>query len=401
MDLYFKTVLILLAIQVLFTMHIVKNYRYALNKYIRDRIYYRPKTALIVPCKGLDSSFEKNITSFFRQDYKEYILWFVVEDNSDEAYEKLVELKRKLASDSTASEVTIQIAGKSNRCSQKIHNLLYCYENLPDDIEVMAFADSDICIRDNWLSHIVYPLSKDKYGSAGGYRWFVPKKNNIASLALSATNAKVAQLLGNTIFNQLWGGSMAIKVEKFREFGIDKLWKKSLSDDLSMSYAVKKAHYKIAFVPVCLVASYEQTTWRGLFEFGRRQFLITRIASFGTWLFGLCSSIFAVAGLWGMVFMAVYAAVKGLDNLYLFIGAPILFFTIQLIRAIMRQHMISKLLKDDVPKMKAAMIADMCFFWVWSILILIFIVISAFGRKITWRTIKYKMISPTETVVID
>ena len=40
-------------------------------------------------------------------------------------------------------------------------------------------------------------------------------------------------------------------------------------------------------------------------------------------------------------------------------------------------------------------------FNIFTILILIFIVISAFGRTITWRTIKYKMISPTETIVIN
>ena len=401
MDCYFKIALIILAVQLLFTIFAIKNYRYAVSKYVRKRDSYRPKTALIVPCKGIDAAFEKNITSFFKQDYEDYILWLVVEDKADKAYEKLLQLKDELAPSSKACEVAIKIAGKSTLCSQKIHNLLYCYENLPSDIEVMAFADSDICIRDNWLSHLVYPLCKDKYGASGGYRWFVPKKNNIATLALSATNAKIAQLLGNSIFNQLWGGSMAIKVANFRKFGIDKIWQTSLSDDLSMSYAIKKNHLKIAFAPACLVASYEETNWHDLFEFGRRQFLIARIVSWWTWLFGLASSLLAVIGLWGSAFMACYAVIKNFDNTYLFIAVPILFFCAQLARAVLRQNMISKLLKEDLQKMKAARIADIWFFWLWSIFILIFILSSAFGRKITWRGIKYKMISPTETVVID
>jgi len=69
-------------------------------------------------------------------------------------------------------------------------------------------------------------------------------------------------------------------------------------------------------------------------------------------------------------------------------------------RAVIRQIIITKLLKDDAPKMKAAIIADILFFWVWSILLLFFIVSSAFGRTITWRQIRYKLIGPTETIVL-
>ena len=45
---------------------------------------------------------------------------------------------------------------------------------------------------------------------------------------------------------------------------------------ISLSYAVKDAHKKVEFVPGCLVATSESTTWAKLFEFGRRQFVITR-----------------------------------------------------------------------------------------------------------------------------
>ena len=121
----------------------------------------------------------------------------------------------------------------------------------------------------------------------------------------------------------------------------------------------------------------------------------------GTWLLAILSSIYAVVGFGGMVFMAVYALVKGLDYLLFYITAPVLFFLCQFIRAILRQTMIRKLLKDNLEELKPAIIADLCFFWLWSILLLIFTLSSAFGRVITWRGIKYKMISPTETIIID
>lgn len=399
MDWYYYIALAAIVSQLFFLFQTYNNYRYAVKKYRKKRSWYRPRTVLIVPCKGLDSAFQQNISSFFGQDYENYLLWFVVGDESDPAYDELCRLKNRLNQNSKAREVQIFVAGKSQTCSQKIHNLLHCYEKIGDDIDVLAFADSDICVQSNWLSHLVYPLRKAKNGAATGYRWYIPKKNNPASLALSAINAKVAQLLGNTRFNQAWGGSMAIRVEAFRELGLGKIWPKALSDDLSLSGAVKKAGLKVAFVPACLVASHELTTWRELFEFARRQFLITRVSAPRTWWFGLFSGFYSTLGIWAAAGLAIYARAVQNEHLLLFASVPVVFFTGQLVRAILRQRMAGKLLEHERPKMRAARVADILAFWLWSVLTLILIISSAFGRTIRWRGISYKLLGPTRIVV--
>jgi ceramide glucosyltransferase len=399
MDWYYYIALAAIVSQLVFLFQTYNNYRYALKKYKRKRSWYRPRTVLIVPCKGLDSAFGQNITSFFEQDYENYLLWFVVGDESDPAYSELCRLKNQLGQSSKAQDVQVFVAGKSQTCSQKIHNLLYCYQRISDDIDVMAFADSDICVQSNWLSNIVYPLRKSKNGAASGYRWFVPEQNNLASLALSAMNAKVAQLLGNTRFNQAWGGSMAIRIDVFRKLGLDKIWPKTLSDDLSLSCAVKKAGLIVAFVPACLVASHEVTTWRELFEFSRRQFMITRVSAPKTWWFGLLSSLYSILGIWAAAGLAIYAGAIQHEHLLLFAAVPVVFFIGQLIRAILRQRMAGKLLKHERRAMGAACAADILAFWLWSVLMLALIISSAFGRTICWRGIRYKLLGPTETIV--
>jgi ceramide glucosyltransferase len=402
MDWYYYIAIAVILSQLLFLIQTCVNYRYALTKYKKKRLLYRPRTALIVPCKGLDSAFQQNITSFFNQDYENYLLWFVVADKADPAYARLCELKNRLSQSSKADEVQVLVAGFAQSCSQKNHNLLYCCQRIGSDVEVLAFADSDICVRSDWLSQIVHPLRYPKTGATSGYRWYVPKRNNLASLALSAVNAKVAQLLGNTPFNQAWGGSMAIRVDVFNQLGLDEIWQKALSDDLSLSYAVKKARKKVVFVPACLVASYESTTWSELFEFGRRQFLITRVSTPGTWWFGLCSSLYSILGLWAGAALAIYAASIGDKNLPLFAAVPILFFVAQLARAILRQEgMARKLLEEHWPKLKVAAVVDIAFFWFWSPLMLVLILSSAFGRTICWRGIRYKLLSPTQTIVVS
>lgn len=422
MELYYYIAWVVIISQLLFLLLTYKNHRYALREYKKKRLWQEQHVALIVPCKGIDSAFGKNIASFFNQDYENYLLWFVVADESDPAYSELCKLKDQLSPTSKAKDVQILVAGKIDehqRCSQKIHNLLYCYGKISDDVEILAFADSDACVRSNWLSHLVWPLRQYRYGAASGYRWFIPRKNNLASLALSAVNAKVVQLLGNTRFNQAWGGSMAIRVDVFRKVGLDKIWPKTLSDDLSLTYAVKKAGMKLAFVPACLVASYESTTWGELFEFGRRQFLITRVSKPGTWWFGLFSSLYSVLGLWAGAGLAIYAASQFsiLDSKLLTpLAVPVVFFLGQMIRAMLRQKMAKNLLKYERPSsakatqgkqakgdewqaMRAARTADILLSWLWSLLLLVFIISSAFGRTICWRGIRYKLLGPTETIV--
>jgi cellulose synthase/poly-beta-1,6-N-acetylglucosamine synthase-like glycosyltransferase len=419
MDWYYYIALAAILSQLLFFVQAVSNYRYTLVKYKKKRSWHQLKTVLIVPCKGLDSAFHKNITSLFNQDYENYLLLFVVAEKSDPAYDELCKLTNQLSQSSKAQEVRILVAGKVGEseiqsthnkqttkyaCSQKIHNLLYAYENIGDEIDALAFADSDICVRTDWLSHLVWHLRQSKIGATTGYRLFIPEKNNPATLALSAVNAKIAQLLGNTRFNQAWGGSMAIRVDTFRKIGLDKIWPKTISDDLSLSHAVKKAGKKVEFIPACLVASYESTTWQEFFEFARRQFVITRVSAPLTWLFGLISTLYSILGLWTGLALAIYAVLKPAitgHTLLILVALPVSFFIEQLSSAILRQKMISKVLQKDWPNLKLACTADILFFWLWSILLFLFIISSALGRTIRWRGIRYKLLGPTETIVVS
>ena len=193
---------------------------------------------------------------------------------------------------------------------------------------------------------------------------------------------------------------MAIRIDVFRRLGLDKIWTKALSDDLSLSMAVKKAGMKVAFVPACLVASHESTTWPKLFEFSRRQFLITRIYAPKTWWFGLLSSLYSVLGIWAAAGLAIYAAMIQHKNLDLFVAVPIVFFVNQLGRAILRQRTAEILLRDERRAMRAACLADFLACWLWSLLLLFFIISSAFGRTIVWRSIRYKLLGPTNIIVV-
>jgi cellulose synthase/poly-beta-1,6-N-acetylglucosamine synthase-like glycosyltransferase len=272
---------------------------------------------------------------------------------------------------------------------------------VPADSEVLAFADSDVCVPRDWLRHLVHPLYRPKHGVTTGYRWFVPTTNNPATLALSALNAAVAQFLGNSTLNLAWGGSMAIRTEDFRRLRIPEIWSRTLSDDLSLSRAVKRAGMKITFVPECLVASFESSTWRRLHEFGRRQLVITRIYAPDAWWLGFLSSLGSVAGLWGGAAAAICAGVIHAEHIVLYAAVPVVFFWGQIARAVMRQLSMAKVLSEHVPQLLPAVAADILGCWLWSLVLFVLMLSSSVGRTVRWRGIRYKLVSPSQIRILE
>lgn len=400
MDWYWPIACAALVAQLLVVYYAVNNYHYAAAKFRKKKPpFYRPRTALIIPCKGIDGHFASNIRSFFEQDYENCHLLFVVEDESDPAYRELRTLVQEEQKKGRACRILA--AGASRSCSQKIHNLLYAVDRVPPETEVLAFADSDICVHRDWLSHLVHPLVVPKRGVTTGYRWFIPTANNAASLAASALNAAVAQCLGNSLWNLAWGGSMAIRAEDFRRLGMREIWSQALSDDLSLSWAVRRAGLRIVFVPECLAASFESFTWRRLCEFGRRQFLITRIYAPGAWWLGFLSSLGSVLGLWGGAAAALYAGATHAEHIVLYAAVPIVFFTGQLTRAVLRQLAMSKALSEHLARLLPAAVADVFGCWLWSLLLSALLLSSAVGRTIRWRGIRYRLVSPTHVRILS
>jgi ceramide glucosyltransferase len=389
----------------------IRNYRYVLSKQGKDNRQYRPTTVLIVPCKGVDPGFEHNIASLYGQDYDGYQLWFVVSDTSDPAHAELLRIRRELLPRSKAKDARILVAGLSESCSQKLHNLVFCCRQLPGDVEVIAFADSDVRASPSWLANLVWPLrGASRVGATTGYRWLVPDRTNPASLVLSAINAKVAQVMGNTRWNLAWGGSMAIRKDLFRSLRIDDLWSRSLTDDLTLTSAVKSARLIVVFVPACIVPSHQSATWRSLWEFGRRQFVITRWYRPRTWWLAMLGALLSTLEPWTAAALAGLAA--ALDwtltvwhhsfRAWPFWAASAgLLLASGFLKAVFRQKLGRLVLTDDSPGVRAAARVDLLAFWAWPAIMLALIVASAFGRTILWRGILYRISGPGNIEVVS
>jgi ceramide glucosyltransferase len=387
------------------------GFRY--HQYIRSHLSSRPepwmpRVSLVLPCKGLDFELERNVEAVLRQVYPFFEVLIVTAVASDPARSLL----EPLASRFPGHRMRFITAGKSDQRGEKVNNLIAGVAQADASSEVLVFTDSDSRPHLLWLQELVAPLIDDKVGVSTGYRWYYPRSDNLPSVIRSVWNGSVVTLLGNHGHNFAWGGSMAIRKDTFHKARVLDYWKTSLSDDYSLTQAMKDANLRIHYEPRCLIGSHGHCSWRELIEWSTRQMTITRIYSSKLWrLAALSQWSFVLVWWWalaGVIFAAVagggsaglwqellwgsqplkYAAVAGLLFLFGAVRGGCRVKTIQLIRP-ERRHEVSQLWW-----------AYALLFPVASTLTAYNLLASAFTSSLNWRGVRYEVESPRQMRVI-
>ena len=259
------------------------------NRFIRDALQARPQTskaaawrvAVIMPCKGVDEKLRETLVRLHGQTLPPARVIFVLESADDPAW---AALKSWAATLPNLNGRFVE-AGLAQHRGQKVHNLLAAVDAAGDDVDVYVFLDSDAVPGPDWLDALVAPLADDTVGVTTGYRWYTAS-GGVAAGARCAWNAATASLLADESLNFCWGGSMAIRRDRFHDLKVRAYWDGALSDDYQLTRAVRDAGLTIRFVPQALVASSDATSLGGFWEFARRQMIITRICHPALWRAG-------------------------------------------------------------------------------------------------------------------
>ena len=147
-------------------------FSYRFKTYVKETLNtsiaeYTPKVSLILPCKGIDPGFEKNISALLQQDHPDYEVVFVTATADDPAYTFLDKLLRS----TSGVPAKLIIAGISPVRGQKINNILEALKHVRVESEVFAFVDSDIRPKKSFLRNLVKPLQHPHVGATTGIRW--------------------------------------------------------------------------------------------------------------------------------------------------------------------------------------------------------------------------------------
>jgi ceramide glucosyltransferase len=242
-----------------------------------------PPVSVLAPCRGVDEHFEAYARALLSQEYSRYAVLFLVESTTDPAWHIL----NRVLADATGARASLIVTGTTERCSQKIHNLLIGLDHIAPETSILAFVDSDAQVHPHWLRALVTPLDAAAVGATSGYRWYVPLSSGVAGSLRSAWNAATLVLMAHPRYGFAWGGSSAIRREVFDNLRIRNAWSRGLSDDLLLTQALRTAGLKISFVAACLVPTVEPCTWRQLIEWTNRQTTIVRVYGPHAWGAGL------------------------------------------------------------------------------------------------------------------
>lgn len=249
---------------------------------------------VIVPCRGLEQDLEGNLERFFRQDYGDYVLRFVVESPDDPAAQVI----RRLTEEHSHVRSELVVAGLADSEAQKIHNLRVATENIPPEVEYLVFADSDAVPTEHWLTAMVGRLRESRASAVTGYRWFVPERGKFHEAVVYALNGAYAMLMSRNTPNLIWGGSWAIRKKTFERLDIRTAWQGKICDDLVAAAQLLKNGLHVEYEPACLVTTACQPNIRSVFSFASRQFFLLRHVLPHWWLIDLAIGYFPTIVFW-------------------------------------------------------------------------------------------------------
>jgi ceramide glucosyltransferase len=363
----------------------------AKRRLARATAFFTPRVALFCPVKGMEPGLAENLTALIEQDYRDYEIFLAVSGVDDPAY-------RVLEHVAAASERPVHIvrAGRAKDCGDKVNNLRAAVEQAGDDFEIFVFADSDGRPSRRWLGRLVAPLADPRLGAVTTFRWLIPMRGGFWSALASAWNASIATYLGEHNNNFCWGGGTAIRRSRFEEARVLEAWRGSVSDDYSLTNAVRHAGFRIEFVPECLVPSLSDVDARGFFEFTTRQLIITRVYAPRLWKIAALGHVFYCAALVLGLGFWLGSFVTGGPGLQ-FLTLSLLLLGLAAIRGTLRLAAVMELL----PEWHDTLLA---YAWAWTMLapIVPFVylynsAVAAFTRRIRWRGIRYELVSSRQT----
>jgi cellulose synthase/poly-beta-1,6-N-acetylglucosamine synthase-like glycosyltransferase len=357
---------------------------------------YAPPVTIFAPCRGIDQEMLKNLDAMLSLDYPEYEVVFIVDEETDDATVLIESAWRE-----ARRQVKLVVAPEAIDSSQKVTNLREGIPYADPASVIFAFVDSDTRPLKNWLRSLVAPLEEAQIGATTGYRWFISKNESVASEMRNVWNASIASALGpNRKTNFCWGGATAIKRDVFERLDIREKWRGTLSDDFTLTRAVKDAGLEIHFVPRALTPSIEDCSLRELIEFTTRQMKITRVYSRDLWVMSFIGSgLFSVVMI-ATILIVVFSKRNDLPvAAAMFTLVTVTFFSIG--KSWLRMKAVMLVLGQYKAKLRRQMLSQLTF---WSLAPGIFLynsVAALISRRIAWRGTTYEMTSARETRILD
>ncbi|KJE49694.1 MULTISPECIES: glycosyltransferase family 2 protein [Acidiplasma] len=285
------------------------------HKNVNDDIEnnYRPRTLVMIPCRGVDYSLEENLKSIINQDYPDYHAVTIVDSPDDPA----CSIINKLKIDCIVSDF------QCGKCSGKVRALCTAIEKYPD-YEVYVIADSDILVSSQWLKYLIMPLGIDNAGISTTFPYFKPVggfwsrvKEVWGFVGMGLMEAKL------TRFG--WGGSLAFKKSLLNNY-FD-YFCSNISDDTALTKIAKDKNLDLYYVKRAMPVVNSPENFEQFFEWANRQTALSIAASKKIFYYGI---LFYFSYMF-LFFSAIFAGIF-YNKLFLLFLIPEILYILNMIR---------------------------------------------------------------------
>lgn len=332
-----------------------------------------PSVTVLKPLHGDEPGLLDNLGSFCSQDYPGPIqVVFGVQDPRDGAVAVVEHLQKTQA----AGDLDLVIDGKVHGLNRKISNLVNMAPRIRHDVVVLA--DSDMRVERNYLSRVTAALDEPGVGAVTCLYYGVPVGGMWASLSALAINAHflpgVVFGLGVGLARPCFGSTLALRRETLGEIGGFTAFVDCLADDYAMGAALRARGHAIS-IPHFAVA--HMCTERSAHDFWRHELRWARtIKSIDP--LGYAGSIAAHPLPWALI-----AALLGAGSAAFLPAIAIAVASIGCRVALLRQVERAYALPPQAYWLVPAR----------DLLSFILFVVSFFGRDVSWKGHRYRMVA--------
>jgi hypothetical protein len=332
-------------------------------------------TVLIIPVRGIPTYLPELWRGICLQTYRPARVIFAVESEQDPVHAKLQKLNG-------GPPVEVVVAGVANQRGQKIQNMLAALTRLKPTDAIVIFADSDITPAADWLARLLRDLDRQKIEMTSGYRWLIPTDERWSTAFVCIVNASIASTPRDSKWANAWGGSMAFRRPTIEALALPTLWDKAVSDDLTISPAVRALGGKVRSPRDALVPALASYSWKDAIVFGRRQYLFTRTHAPRLWIVAAGATTIPLIG-WAT---ALPLALMGNE---VAIGAIVIAYALDYTRARLRERIPPNLWGiENQPRIKWL---DRWATPAWLALHAAVVWSTLFGRTISWAGRTYRI----------
>jgi ceramide glucosyltransferase len=339
----------------------------------RPRALAAPSVTVLKPLHGDELGLLDNLGSFCNQDYPGPIqVVFGVQDPGDGAVAVVEHLQKTQA----PRDLDLVIDAKVHGLNRKVSNLVNMAPRIRHDVVVLA--DSDMRVGPDYLSRVIAALDEPGVGAVTCLYYGVPVAGTWASLSALAINAHflpgVVFGLALGLARPCFGSTLALRRETLGEIGGFIAFVDCLADDYAIGAALRARGRTISIPPfavahICTEAS-ARDFWRHELRWARTIKSIDPI--------GYAGSTVAHPLPWALI-----AALLGAGSTAFLPAIAIAVVSIGCRVALLRQVERAYALPPQAYWLVPAR----------DLLSFILFVVSFFGRDVSWKGHRYRMVA--------